>query len=78
MYALHSIVAYSPFVWRGNTTCLDNYHFEKLQTFLLKSNILIAKVHRYYDFSSSDYSVFTINKEPFLSAFIDELFHMKI
>ena len=65
MYVLHAVMAYPLCVWRGNTTCLDNCYFEKWPTFLLKSNLLSAKVYRDYDFSSSDYSVFTINKEPF-------------
>ena len=52
-------------VWRGNTVCLDNYYFEKWPTFLPKSNILLAKVHRGYDFPSQDYLVFTFNKDPF-------------
>ena len=65
MHVLHSIMANSLCVWRGSATCLDNYYYEKWPTFLPKSNILIAKVHRDYDFSSSDYSVFTINKGPF-------------
>ena len=65
MYVLHPVIAYSQCVQRENTTCLDNYYFEKWSTFLPKYNIFIAKVHRDYDFSSSDYSVFTINKDPF-------------
>ena len=65
MHLLHSIMTHSLCVWCGNTTCVDNYYFEKWPTFLPKFNILIAKVHRDYDFSSSDYLVFTITKNPF-------------
>ena len=59
-YVLHSIMAYSLCVSRRNTTCLDKYHFAKWQTFHLKSQL-----HRDSYFSSSDFSVFAINKDPF-------------
>ena len=64
MHVLHSIMAYSLCIWHGNTTCLDNYYFEKWPTFRSKFYIFIANVHRDCDFSSSNYLVFTINKNP--------------